>query len=128
NHQTNDFLEYKINKKQIAFAYIDMNPLTVPKFRRFATILSSHEGVGFPVNEVIHLTNELNIQCVIAGREVFVKVPVWYGFITTKVEESNSKSIDLNEVLNQSASSAKDNPELSKVILNVKDKMSVSGS
>lgn len=110
NHQINNLMEQKIKKNQILFGYVDMNPLTTPKFPRFATILSRRNGTGCSVEETYHLHKILNIQCVIAGNEIIVKVPVWYGFIDTVINPESSKPLDLNSILSESAKIAKMDP------------------
>lgn len=121
NHKMNQLMEVKVKKNQILFSYLEMEAMTVPKFPRYAALLSHHEGVGCPVEEVIHQTKELPIQCIIAGQEVVVKVPAWYGFIITKVDSSVSKPLDLDEILNQAQDMVKEDPELASIITKVKE-------
>lgn len=128
NHKANQLMEHKVKKNQIVFAYIDMQPLSLPKFPRFASILSSHEGVGCPVEDVIHQHKTLTIQCVIAGQEINVKVSVWYGLIITKMETGANKPLDLQEILNQSAEVAKNSPELSLQNTRVKEDQELASS
>lgn len=128
NHKANQLMEYKVKKNQIVFAYLDMQPLSLPKFPRFAALLSSHDGVGCPVEEVIHQHKTLNIQCLIAGEEIVVKVPVWYGLIITKMEAGVTKPLDLHEILNESAQLAKTNPELANIVTKLKEDQPLASS
>jgi len=102
NHKINDFLDYKVKNAQILFAYIELEPLSTPKFPRFASILSAKKGIACTVEDVLHNYKILKVECNIAGNNVFVEVPVYYGLIITKVDTNNNKPLELNEILNSS--------------------------
>jgi hypothetical protein len=121
NHKINNLMDIKLKKNQVLFGYVDMNPLTVPKFPRFAAILSSHEGIGCSVEEVFHLHQVLKIQAVVAGVEVFVQVPVWYGVVISKIDPSSHKPLDLNSILDEAAQMVQEDPTLSKNISKIKE-------
>lgn len=127
-HKTNDFLEYRVGKKEVAFAYLDMNPLSLPKFPRSGSILSVHDGVGYPIDNITHLHKTMEVSCKIADEDVLIKVPVWYGIITTKVSDSEGKVVDLDSIFNKSAELAKENPELAKNLMKWKDNQSLAYS
>lgn len=125
NHNINSLMEIKTKNHQILFGYLNMNALTVPKFPRFAALISRHEGVGCSVEEVVHQHKVLDIQVVIAGEEVTVQVPVWYGVVVTKVSAQNNKPLDLEALLKDTEQLVVQSPDLSTQVSKINDEPSI---
>lgn len=89
------------------FGYIDMKKLGTPNFTKYATLVSKHDGQNYSIQDVHHEVKELKVECEIAGKKVFVKLPISFGVIITTLADKNTvKSLDLNKELDSSVSRA----------------------
>lgn len=128
NHQINNLMEIKVKKNQMLFGYVDVNPLTVPKFPRFAALMSSRKGISGSVEEIVHQFQELVVEVMIAGENVKVKVPVWYGAVITKMEGDFQKSLDLENLLLETEQLVKNNKSLTTVVSKLSEEPNLIGS
>lgn len=128
NHQINTLMEIKVKKNQMLFGYVDVNPLTVPKFPRFAALMSSRKGISGSVEEIIHQHQELVVEVVIAGENIKVKVPVWYGAVVTKMEGEYQKSLDLENLLLETEHLVKNNKSLANAVSKLSEEPTLIGN
>jgi hypothetical protein len=127
NHQINNLMEIKVKKNQILHGYVDLNPLTIPKFPRFAALMSERKGVAGSVEEVVHQFQELVVEVVIAGENVKVKVPVWYGAIVARMEGDFPKSLSLESLLVETEQLVKNNKSLASVVSKLAEEPNLIG-
>lgn len=128
NHQINNLMEIKIKKNQLLHGYVDINPLTVPKFPRFAALASERKGVAGSVEEVIHQFKELVVEVVIAGETVKVLVPVWYGAVIAKMEGDFPKSLSLEALLVETEQLVKNNKQLASMVSKLPEEPNLIGN
>lgn len=79
NHPLNQ--EFKINKKDVIFCYINMQEMDQPKIQRSGSVFDSYEIKSHPVKQIFHKMIDVKIPVSFKGFNLNIEVPVWTGTI-----------------------------------------------
>lgn len=73
--------EFKLNKKEVIFCYINMQEMDQPKISRTTSLFDSYEVKNHTVKNVFHKMMNLELSFIFEGKNLSVRLPVWTGTI-----------------------------------------------